>query len=100
MPDHRGGLTVECEYRGGGLRDVDRRAGVHDATKSAAAAVDTLRGRLTVLGPLGHASRSIAVADQGRADGVGCRNARCPAGANRRKNLHRQGEQDYGQKVL
>ena len=54
----------------------------------------------TVLVVLAAARRRIAMADHGCAEGVGSRNGGYPAGRNRRKNLHREGEQDYGQKVL
>jgi hypothetical protein len=69
---------------------------MQDATERAAATDVALWGRLVALSP----RHSVAVADHSRAEGVGCRNARRPAGGNRRKNLHREGEQDYGQKVL
>jgi len=95
-PHHGGGVAFERDYRCRRLRGINWRAGVQDATEGAAAALEVLRGRPIALGP----GRSVAVADHSRAEGVGCRNARRPAGSNRRKNLHREGDQDYGQKVL
>ena len=43
--------------------------------------------------------RSSVVADHGRAEGVGLGDAGSPAGCDRCKNLHRQRNQDYGQKI-
>src|SRR5262249_61745850 len=56
-----------------------------------------LRAGLAVLAAAG---RSIAVTDHSRSEGVGRGDARGPAGRDRRENLHRQRNQDYGQKVL
>jgi hypothetical protein len=99
MPDHCGRQAVECEQRDDRLGRVNRRASVQDATEAAAATVEPLGSRLVTWDCLG-ACRGIAMADHGRAEGVGCRNARRPAGANRCENLHREGEQYYGQEVL
>jgi hypothetical protein len=44
--------------------------------------------------------RAVAVADDGAGERIGGGDARRPACADRRKNLHQQGNQDDWQKIL
>ena len=99
MPDHRGRQAVESEQRDDRLGRVDRRASEQGATEVAAAAVEPLRSRLVTWDCLG-ACGCVAMADHGRAEGVGCRKARRPTGADRRENLHHQGNRTMGRKFF
>src|ERR1700752_5223416 len=67
------------------------------AANRAAAIVGAMRAGLVALPRPGG---RIAVTDYGPAEGVGGRDAGGPAGTDRRKNLHRKRDQDYGQKIL
>ena len=76
---------------------VYRCGGVQHAAEDAAAPLGTLRAVLVIL----CATRpAIAVADHRRAEGIGSGDASSPARRDRRENLHRKRNQDYGQKVL
>ncbi|MBN4668691.1 hypothetical protein HUS74_24265 [Pandoraea nosoerga] len=55
---------------------------------------------MTGLVRLPDAGAGIAVADGGGRERIGGCKARRPAGPDRRKNLHQQGNQNYGQKFL
>src|SRR5262249_11004582 len=96
MPDHRGSPAVAGED-GRGLRRVNRRAAMQRAAEAAAAPQRVLPARLVVLAG---ASLTIAMADRGHAEGIGSGDACSPTRRDRRENLHRQGNQDYGQKLL
>lgn len=95
MPDDGCDPAVEAEA-GRDLGRLDRSAGMQHATERAAALLGALRhsGLVILTCPA-----AAAMADGGR-QRIGCGNARSPTGRNRRKNLHRQRNQDYGQKFL
>ena len=86
-PNHGFGVTPGHNY--GGLRRVDRRAGVsHAANRTAAVMGAGLAGLI-----VGNRGR-IAMANDGRVERIGCGNAGRPGCADRRKNLHQQRNQD------
>src|SRR5437899_12668580 len=78
------------------LRHIDRRAGLEHAANRTA----SVMGAVAALIVLPGTGRTIAVADDGAGERIGGRDARRPACADRCKNLHHQGNQDYGQKFL
>lgn len=94
VPDDRLGLPFEDKGQRD-LRHVDRRPRVQHAANRAATVVGTLGTGLVGLTRAG----SVAVTNHGPAERVGSRDAGGPAGADRRENLHRQGDQDYWQEL-
>ena len=79
-----------------GLGHVDRRAGLQHAANRTAS---VMRAMVGLVGLPGTGS-AIAVADDGAGERIGGRDARRPACADGCKNLHHQGNQDYGKKIL
>lgn len=96
MPDHRGGLAVHGR-NGCNRGRVNGCARMQHAAQAAAAGLPALGAGLVALGA---ACPTIAMADYGRCKRVGGSNTCRPAGCDRSENLHRQRNQDYGQKVL
>lgn len=78
------------------LRTINGRTGLQHA----ACGATTVMGVMTALVTLPASRAGIAVADGGGREWIGQGKARRPAGPDRCKNLHQQGNQDYGQKNL
>ena len=94
MPNDRLGLPFEGKGQRD-LRRVDRPSRVQHAANRAAAVVGTLGTGLVGLTRAG----SVAMTNHDLAERVRSRNADGPAGADRRENLHRQGDQNYRQEL-
>jgi len=94
-PHHVRGIAID-RYRGHRLGHVDRRAGLQHTANRTASVMRAMAGFVGLPG----AGRSIAVANDGAGERIGGRDARRPARADGCKNLHHQGNQDYGKKIL
>jgi len=94
-PDDALGLAIEGG-RNGGLRHVDRRTGMQHAANRTAA----LMGAMAGLVALFRGRDGIAVTDHGPGERIGGGDARSPGCTDRCEDLHDQGNQHYGQKIL
>src|SRR5713101_658179 len=97
-PEHA--LRLLIGRRDGGLRRLNRRAGMSGAAEGTAAIVGArLTGLISLIVGLIRRGRSPVVTDRSRMEEIGGGDAGGPARPDRSQDLHRQGDQDDRKKI-